>query len=87
MKNRFCCPNCQGQDLIKYGKTSGNQRWLCKNCDCSFTGNEPGRPKKDSQKIVLIPNVVWQTLEANAKTRKLTASQYLEDILIREFEE
>ena len=79
------CPNCQSQNLIKYGKTSGNQRYYCKDCDRSFTGNAPGRPKDNAQRVVLIPNVFWQTLEANAKTKRLTASEYLQDILLREF--
>lgn len=81
------CPSCQSFDIIKYGKTDGNQRYYCKDCNRSFTGNRPGRPKEDDEILIKIPVAFWQTLKAIAKDRGISPSEYLQDILTKEFEE
>lgn len=48
VQNIVVCPNCLGDNLKRNGTTSGNQRWLCKNCNRTFTGNLPGRPKREA---------------------------------------
>ncbi|MGL5834672.1 MAG: transposase [Waterburya sp.] len=39
------CPKCQGDRIVKNGSNcKGNQQYLCKECQTSFTGNKIGRP-------------------------------------------
>jgi transposase len=30
------CPRCRGESMIRYGSYRVFQRYLCKNCDCTF---------------------------------------------------
>ena len=38
-----CCPHCESTIFIKHGKTNGKQRYLCKDCNITFsvTTNTP----------------------------------------------
>ena len=39
------CPKCTHQRVVKSGKVTGTQRWLCQGCGYQFTRTTPrGRP-------------------------------------------
>lgn len=49
------CPKCQRSKNVKNGHIWDKQRWLCKNCGCSFTRSQPrGRPPRDKAMAILM---------------------------------
>jgi len=46
---KFRCYSCQSLHVIKWGKQSGKQRFLCKNCGVYFTRTNLGVSKKNKE--------------------------------------
>ena len=36
MKQGRCCPHCESQHIVKNGRSSGKQRYICKDCGTTF---------------------------------------------------
>lgn len=84
------CPRCKSDRVKKNGSNSaGSQQYLCKDCGRSFTGNLPGRPTDDDRFTVAVnfSHPVLATVKANAFSKNLSISEYLEQVLIEYFTE
>lgn len=46
------CPHCQGEQTVKNGTKRGKQRWLCKDCDRTFTPGGLGHRQSEGDRAM-----------------------------------
>ena len=52
MDKELKCPKCGSQKRVKSGFMNKKQRYLCKNCGCSYTGGQKGYPEHIKRKAI-----------------------------------
>ncbi|MBW4596234.1 MAG: hypothetical protein KME46_25850 [Brasilonema angustatum HA4187-MV1] len=61
-------PICDRPWVVSKGKSeSGVQRWVCRNCKLSWTGNPVGRPER---RDITCPNCLQGSVKKNGITTK-----------------
>ncbi len=73
------CPTCHSQNLMKYGRQSCKQRYLCKDCNPSTSsGTSASSLSPTLQKAT--PEEIEQFIKSHNVTRKPALTRRLEQI-------
>ena len=66
-KSEMCdCPYCSGNNVIRYGKKHGKQRFLCKDCDKTFVTTTNTVMSMSHQSTEVWNSMIEDTLNGNA---------------------
>lgn len=70
----LCCPHCSNKEITKNGRFRGKQRWICKECQKTFTTDSLRRLPPTTIPFEFIAWVLFQR-EADSKfsTKKINA--------------
>ena len=66
-KSEMCsCPYCSGNNVIRYGKKHGKQRFLCKDCDKTFVTTTNTVMSMSHQNAAVWEGMIEDTVNGNA---------------------
>ena len=66
-KSEMCsCPYCSGNNVIRYGKKHGKQRFLCKDCDKTFVTTTNTVMSMSHQSTAVWEGMIEDTVNGNA---------------------